>query len=687
MRERIRNSVGTGSLRRYAMFVLLASCVFALTLLWATRTENARAAVEPTTSTSVDDAGDSVATEFAVSADLPVDASDGTADFGKLHDPKRIPQSQRVFDKFAWQAFVALNWAAQEDGSPDPAIKTAEDDARENYRRPRVWETFAETNVLFKANGVKPEEWPKGQLPSWSPGVPMKGDEVVWMTSKIHNRNTRSHTSLADENVQAFTGPLVDQNGKWVRYQVRVNRTEYNYIRENGLFSLEGQAAYLNAGNVIDFPVDGATVAGEPMKYGSIEVKLSWKQLAEPKDAGAIAGHASDEEYLRNVGLARVMVPDASGTPQLDHFTVIDPDAYGKQFRWSSDPGRYLYRYVRVIHNGGATDSSGVPVPDPLPVPLGIVGMHISMRTRSSPQWIWATFEHVDNVAVNDLQKVRIPGVDNPVPLRPSFNNPDRPADAVNIQPETNIRRDSDTGRFTDWDESKTTKPVQVLRVLATPLATAEMNQIAQKRLRAAQSVLQFYELVGVQWPVQPEVPNFPSGQGSAPESVVFKVPGHVVPTFVANTTMETYFQGGNQPAGPQERDNRPPKAGDDLTMVFATESCVGCHFSAGACRGFKLDTSKVVFDKKVGGYVYPFELKDGRKKPIFGIDGHGGKTGNANFSWLLQMKAQSTGEGATPGEFEKKVAEAVDAAKQPSAPASINDPGSDPEQIPRLKK
>lgn len=168
--------------------------------------------------------------------------------------------------------------------------------------------------------------------------------------------------------------------------------------------------------------------------------------------------------------------------------------------------------------------------------------MHIAERTQSSPQWIWSTFEQVDNVVVNDLHAVTLPDGSRRR-LRPSFNNPDRPADVVNQQPPMNITPDPATGQFTDWDETKTTKPVQVLRMLPIPPATAELNQIVQAACRKAGSIFQYYELVGVQWPAERQLAAYPSGVGSSPESIQFKVPGHVVPVYVINTTMETYFQ------------------------------------------------------------------------------------------------------------------------------------------------
>jgi hypothetical protein len=89
----------------------------------------------------------------------------------------------------------------------------------------------------------------------------------------------------------------------------------------------------------------------------------------------------------------------------------------------------------------------------------------------------------------------------------------------------------------------------------------------------------------------------------------------------------------GKQQAGPLEQDDRlastaPPI---DSTMVEGTESCVGCHYSAGICIGFQ--------KKDDGSYVLDGQ---GQRIPIYGENGHFGKTGNAAFSWLLQIEAKS---------------------------------------------
>jgi hypothetical protein len=61
----------------------------------------------------------------------------------------------------------------------------------------------------------------------------------------------------------------------------------------------------------------------------------------------------------------------------------------------------------------------------------------------------------------------------------------------------------------------------------------------------------------------------------------------------------------------------------------------VGCHYSAGACIGFRKDARGK-------------DLRDasGRKIPIFGLNNVDGLTGGADFSWLMQLEARSKDTG-----------------------------------------
>ncbi|NVO15066.1 MAG: hypothetical protein HXX10_13610 [Rhodoplanes sp.] len=507
-----------------------------------------------------------------LSPDLPYDVD--VAALGRLDRDREVPEAQRLFDIFAWQAFLALNWPAAPDGSPD-RTKTLAD-----ATSPRVWMGWRGNDSIYLPDGGRPAAWDAA-------AVLRQPEHFLWRFSKMLNESRQPVNELS-ASTQAFTGPLIDQNGVFVRYESYVNRPQFDYIVENELYNQEGQVAFAKKGRRIEFP---ANVTGPQPRYGSMGIKLAWKQLG-PTD-----------------------IPSRFFTRE---FTVVST---------SFDPqGNMVKTRSRQL--------------------MGLVGMHVTALTRSSPTWVWATFEHVDNVTSNDLETgASLAGPR--VRVRPNFNNPDQPAKPVNVLPKPNAEKDA-KGNFTSWDEKTTTNPVQLTRLVPVPPATAELNRQVRTLLAEQNSVFRYYELIGAQWPVQPGFPAFGGGADSAPESIYFKIPGRVVPVYVLNTTMESYFQSGNTTAGPLEEDDRLP-AGNfadkpteritpDRTIVFGTESCAGCHFSAGAAVAFKQDENGK-----------PLKDAQGRPVPIYGKNASFGDTGNANYVWQLQLKARSKAAAPPP--------------------------------------
>ncbi|HEU4888543.1 MAG TPA: hypothetical protein VFV49_11690 [Thermoanaerobaculia bacterium] len=158
------------------------------------------------------------------------------------------------------------------------------------------------------------------------------------------------------------------------------------------------------------------------------------------------------------------------------------------------DPKRFYSTYAFIYNSTNNTCQKKQ---------VGLVGMHIAMKTGLLPQWMWATFEHVDNAP--DQASV-------PPPAGSKFNfyNPACPSCPVNTPP-----------------NEGTMTPTQVVRLVPIDSNAASDNADFQTALRALRpdNVWQYYSLVNAQW-----------GASTTPGSAD-------LPKYLANTTLETYLQ------------------------------------------------------------------------------------------------------------------------------------------------
>src|SRR5262245_9799044 len=137
------------------------------------------------------------------------------------------------------------------------------------------------------------------------------------------------------------TGPLIDQRNNYAIFDILMNKVMFNYIVDNNLYSQAGQMSDKNSALRVDFPSGHHDQSGNG-DPGAIMIKVSWKIL-DPED---------DKSKFHHVQ-ALVAMPSS-------------PDQ-------QSDP----------------------PCMEKT---LGLVGFHIVHKTAGRPQWIWTSFEHVDNV-------------------------------------------------------------------------------------------------------------------------------------------------------------------------------------------------------------------------------------------------------------------------------------------------
>ncbi len=334
--------------------------------------------------------------------------------------------------------------------------------------------------------------------------------------------------------------------GILVFYEILIDPNEVGYLCDNKFYNINGQVNFAKSGAKVTLPWGEETQDWS----GSFELKLAWKIMAPGKD-----------------DLSRFFVQDAY---------VMDQGSDGKP----------VQRKVKV----------------------GLVGMHIAHKTTAAPQWIWATFEQVDNLSVDNVAHPN---------LQASFNGPGCPICMTDVQPQA------------DKSGVYPRIPVQISRTIPIPADKVSLNNQVAATLGKAGSVWQYYQLIDTQWPIDPTA--LPAAwDAGLPDAVTNKPGGQPTPVFLTNITMESYFQSGNQPACNLEEAvpssaNCPPSYASVVppgtpiagytpdpvwwnallnnstspvkpgisTQIFATESCMGCHSSAGIWTSYNPQTKK----------------------------------------------------------------------------------------------
>src|SRR5262249_1725837 len=122
---------------------------------------------------------------------------------------------QASADNLAWQLFLAMNWPANpnQPGYPDTTQQPGALDPSGNGHARPVWLDHPTADQLF--------------------GVPPQCDgPTLQMSSKLSDAflSKSQPPGAFGDILQAGGGVLVDQNGVVVQYDIRVNRTEWEFI-------------------------------------------------------------------------------------------------------------------------------------------------------------------------------------------------------------------------------------------------------------------------------------------------------------------------------------------------------------------------------------------------------------------------------------------------------------------------
>jgi len=268
---------------------------------------------------------------------------------------------QAFYYDFVWESFIALNW-------PNVPIEVEEGKIVKGFRGEpiakrdlileqrgagplkyiSVWETYREPafEVFLSPNTF-------ADYPKWNtPRPPVAGLENVRVRPLLGYNNGDFVEYATDLNQPDFfpspTGPLIDQNGNYVRYEVAVNQAFFTYIRHFGYFN------------------------------PNLQIRGVQNALRNPKaeDGFQLPPHGTPEEfktgYLKDLPkFARQGLIDVKAA-----WRVLDLEKGDK-------PERYLHREV-------VTGEGRIQL-------MGLVALHILRFTPDGQ--VASTFEQVDNLS------------------------------------------------------------------------------------------------------------------------------------------------------------------------------------------------------------------------------------------------------------------------------------------------
>jgi hypothetical protein len=172
------------------------------------------------------------------------------------------------------------------------------------------------------------------------------------------------------------------------------------------------------------------------------------------------------------------------------------------------------------------------PNPTCTEITVGLVGLHIVQKTPSRPQWIWSTFEQIDNVPPDTVSQGPF-----------TYNNKNAPMTATsnpNSWPPTASPIVFDVRRQLPPPPPPPPKVVCADACAINP-STANTNKQYQAALQAKGGPWQYYQLVMTQWPLQLNPPQpIPPTQSGAPGNTF---PGTNATSAFANVALETFDQ------------------------------------------------------------------------------------------------------------------------------------------------
>ena len=279
--------------------------------------------------------------------------------------PKDVPsQSQDAsiseLAKFAWLEFVALNWPADSEsrGFPDKSkpngFITSSQVGAATYTP--VWQTYWHRNELFPATGKTPVKPTKNDsskpIYQYNQTYDYRGTGTG--NYKLWN-NLDEVNELGEDIVFAHSTTSTLNKEYQVLYEAKMNYAGSKYVYDNKLYKSSVRNAKSKA--TMNSMANQGVCGADPSTYiclpcgdleteteGNIEIKAAWRKLTTD-EVNSKSYHTQNVIYYHNV-----------------------------------KTGENIKSYYE-----NAT--------------MGLVGLHIIHKTKTFPTYVYATFEHKDNLS------------------------------------------------------------------------------------------------------------------------------------------------------------------------------------------------------------------------------------------------------------------------------------------------
>jgi len=429
-----------------------------------------------------------------------------------------IKSQTEVYD-FMWQSFVASVWPWKNGGSrgePDRDGKLAPWNTGEESQGPVVWQTYRRPATVF----IKPKFWPI----SWDDPAPEllctesgvgSGDQVIIPSEDRIIGTSTNYSNNFDALNQPFiqanypTGPVLDQNRNYLRYEVGLNQSYFSYIKFFRYYNPKRQEKSVKR----------------------------YMKFVEKNGKAPPPSNKRSAKYFQGLpnGLEPYLV-DFFALPDYALHGIVEWKAAWKILEEGDALNRFYWRYVFFVNPDGTCEG---------PVKAGLVAFHIHRVTPFGH--IGTTFEQVDNTRLQpEYSKSEMFPEAAELPETPNLNpggdvaydNGYQVCDPLGIDCESGLRgllpKNFKQG---DPIPPKTQRPfTNIVRQVEIPEDVQEVN--AKWRKRLAGTVWFYYQMIGTQnknLNIEPN-PNLGPGVIGAQSSNT---------TNLINTALESYTQKG----------------------------------------------------------------------------------------------------------------------------------------------